>query len=139
MGEDFTSDPVTRTLGICIRIFSGGQLLVDLQSFSQVAYKPAYFACLKVEANILKGLQERGQKLFILQRVFRQIAMLDLKSKFASSDKPLLPAVPDTGLCGRHQHQLPKRVSEEYEQGVHMINLSFAPASSLSSDLSQLL
>ena len=139
MGEDFTSDPVTRTLGICIRIFSGGQLLVDLQSFSQVAYKPLYFACLNLEAKILKGSQERGQKLLILQRVFRQIAMLDQKSKYASSEKRLLPAVPDTGLCGRHQHQLHKRLSEEYEQGVHMINLSLAPASSSSSDLSQLL
>ncbi len=35
-GDDFASDPVTRTLGICLHIFSGGQLDVDLQAFSQV-------------------------------------------------------------------------------------------------------
>lgn len=35
-GDDFASDPVTRTLGICLRIFSGGQLDLDLQAFSQV-------------------------------------------------------------------------------------------------------
>lgn len=35
-GEDFTSDPVNRLLGICLLVFSGGQLKVDLQIFSQV-------------------------------------------------------------------------------------------------------
>lgn len=35
-GEDFTTDPVSRMLGICLLIFSGGQLRVDLQLVAQV-------------------------------------------------------------------------------------------------------
>lgn len=37
-GEDFTTDPVSRMLGIGLLVFSGGQLRVDLQMFSQVLH-----------------------------------------------------------------------------------------------------
>lgn len=35
-GEDFTSDPVSKALGFCLRSFSKGRLVINLQLFSQV-------------------------------------------------------------------------------------------------------
>jgi hypothetical protein len=35
-GEDFTSDPVSTAVGFCLRAFSRGRLVVNLQQFSQV-------------------------------------------------------------------------------------------------------
>lgn len=35
-GEDFTTDPVSKALGFCLRSFSKGRLVVNLQLFSQV-------------------------------------------------------------------------------------------------------
>lgn len=37
-GEDFTSDPVSKALGFCLRSFSKGRLVINLQLFSQVPY-----------------------------------------------------------------------------------------------------
>ena len=34
-GENFGLDPVSRMLGICLLLFSGGQINVDVQIFSQ--------------------------------------------------------------------------------------------------------
>ena len=35
-GEDFTTDPVSKALGFCLRSFSKGRLTLNLQLFSQV-------------------------------------------------------------------------------------------------------
>ena len=35
-GEDFTTDPVSKALGFCLRSFSKGRLALNLQLFSQV-------------------------------------------------------------------------------------------------------
>ena len=34
-GEDTSSDPVTRTLGFVLRLFSGGHLAIDVRQVSQ--------------------------------------------------------------------------------------------------------
>ena len=35
VGEDLSSDPVSRTLGLLLRVFSGGAVRLDVQLFSQ--------------------------------------------------------------------------------------------------------
>lgn len=62
LGEDFTSDPVTRTLGIGVRIFSGGQFSVDQQSFSQVLRSSTMFVFQGL-VNALLVLSDNPQKL----------------------------------------------------------------------------
>ena len=36
-GEDFTSDPVSKAIAFCLRSFSRGHLVRNLQMFSQVS------------------------------------------------------------------------------------------------------
>ena len=40
-GENFGLDPVSRMLGICLLLFSGGQINVDVQMFSQAHFHSA--------------------------------------------------------------------------------------------------
>ncbi len=42
-GEDFTSDPVSKALGMALRYFSGGAIALNVPLLSQVHLTPACF------------------------------------------------------------------------------------------------
>ncbi|KAK9914979.1 hypothetical protein WJX75_003304 [Coccomyxa subellipsoidea] len=60
-GEDFTSDPVSKALGFCLRSFSKGRLVINLQLFSQ--YITLFFiGCISVSS--LRGFLRNMRKVF---------------------------------------------------------------------------
>lgn len=44
-GEDFTTDPVSKAIAFCLRSFSRGHLVENLQMFSQVSSFPNHRPC----------------------------------------------------------------------------------------------
>ncbi|CAL8468873.1 g8414 [Coccomyxa elongata] len=60
-GEDFTKDPVSKALGFCLRSFSKGRLVVNLQLFSQYITL-LFIGCISVSS--LRGFLRNMRKVF---------------------------------------------------------------------------
>lgn len=137
IGEDFASDPVTRSLRLGLRLFSGGQLDVNIQSFSQVSADPkdnhvaeiSKQSCEKMaltEKDLAHGIpwetqdsvslvcwasgsEKRIGALDCSHSYLEKIATLHLKGGFC--------AVPHAAVCGLHQHHLIERLLKKHQQG----------------------
>jgi len=66
VGEDTSSDPVSRTLGFVLRIFSGGALILDVAAFSQ--YLTLTFIGF-ISITSLRGFMKHMQRFFSMMSV----------------------------------------------------------------------
>ncbi|KAK9815635.1 hypothetical protein WJX72_007232 [[Myrmecia] bisecta] len=60
-GEDFTSDPVSRILGVCLRTFSGGHITINVSLVSQYLTL-LFIGC--ISATSLRGFLKNMRKFF---------------------------------------------------------------------------